>query len=463
MKANIRLTLAAFALSLTTAATAQHSNSAYFLEGNTMRHNLNPALEVEHNYVSMPVLGNINVGLRGNLGLQDLFFNKNGKTTTFLSPDVTWSEVQSGLKDKNKLQSDINIQFLGAGFRAFGGFNTIGLGVRVTEGFQAPLGLFDLVKNLQNQNYNVGKTDVHIQSWAELALGHSHAIGENLRVGGKLKFLFGIARLDAKLDELNLNLANANQWTATANAEVNAYMKGFTWKHKKEDYKQEARGSYDAIEKPDVDGAGLGGFGLGVDLGAEYDFKDLVPGLKASIAMLDLGFISWSNHVQAVNHGKPFAFNGFQNTRIKDGEGVKLSDQTDKLVDDLTDLYYLEDKGDQGSAIKGIGATLNAGVEYALPMYSQVKFGLLSSTRFQGDYTWNEERISANYSPLSWLEGNINFGIGTYGADFGWQLNIHPKGFNFFIGMDHLLGKVSKQFIPLNSRAQFSMGMNVTF
>lgn len=41
--------------------------------------------------------------------------------------------------------------------------------------------------------------------------------------------------------------------------------------------------------------------------------------------------------------------------------------------------------------------------------------------------------------------------------------NAHPKGFNFFIGMDHILGKTSKEFIPLSSNASLNLGMNVTF
>lgn len=43
------------------------------------------------------------------------------------------------------------------------------------------------------------------------------------------------------------------------------------------------------------------------------------------------------------------------------------------------------------------------------------------------------------------------------------MLNAHPKGFNVFLGMDHLLGKTSKEFIPLSSNASVNVGFNVTF
>ena len=45
----------------------------------------------------------------------------------------------------------------------------------------------------------------------------------------------------------------------------------------------------------------------------------------------------------------------------------------------------------------------------------------------------------------------------------GWVINIHPKAYNFFIGMDHILGKMSKEAIPLSSNASIAVGMNITW
>ena len=53
--------------------------------------------------------------------------------------------------------------------------------------------------------------------------------------------------------------------------------------------------------------------------------------------------------------------------------------------------------------------------------------------------------------------------VGTYGVGFGWLLNLHTTGFNFFVGMDHTMGKLSKQFVPLNSNADLNIGINFPF
>ncbi|MBO4801203.1 MAG: hypothetical protein J5545_04980 [Bacteroidaceae bacterium] len=465
MKIIIRTTLAAVALILSGTASAQNSNSSYFLEGALNRHMNNPAFAPQQDYVAMPALGNINIDVSSNFALGDVFFNRDGKTVTFLHPRVTVAEALAGLKDNNEYRTDINLQLLGAGFQAFGGYNTITISSRSLAGFHVPYDLFAITKNLEDRSYDIGSADIFAHSFVELALGHSRQITEALRVGGKLKFLFGVGRAKAELENLHLSLLDNQQWTATANARVEANISGLKITEKQKEYNQtDANGNkltYTTVDDINTDDfKGISGFGLAVDLGAEYDLSEWVDGLKASLALLDLGFINWSESHLLVNHGTPFAFNGFQNIRVKDGDGTKLSDQTDQLSDELTDLYRLEDKGDQGSNTYGIGTTLNVGVEYALPMYKQVRFGLLSSSRFQGDYSWNEERLSANYAPCDWFDMSVNGGIGTFGPCFGWMLNLHPTGFNLFLSMDRTMGKVSKEFIPLNKGTQFSMGIN---
>ena len=87
----------------------------------------------------------------------------------------------------------------------------------------------------------------------------------------------------------------------------------------------------------------------------------------------------------------------------------------------------------------------------------------MSSTRINGAYSWTEGRISANWTPLSWLDGGVNFAVNSFTTSMGWVLNIHPKGYNFYIGMDHILGKTSKEYIPLSSNASLSVGMSVAW
>ncbi len=470
MKTNIKYILAAFTLVFSSSAFAQ-LQSSYFMEGSLYRHELNPAFGPEQSYFSFPLLGNFNVGVYGNIGVKDVLFNRNNRTVTFLHPDVSLSDALSGINEKNKLFTSQSMPILSVGFKGLGGANTISFKVRSFEGIFFGDDIFHLLKDLKNENYNIGGIGAQAELFTEVGIGHSHRINENWRVGGKLKFLLGLARMNAELTDLSLNLQNPNEWTATAHANVEANVTGLEIITKHASYNDESKNTlvdpktgerygYDEIDDFDYNFDGLGGWGLALDLGAEYDFKDIAPGLKASISFVDLGFIRWSESHVIENNGEKFTFDGFNNIRVKDGDGTDFDDQTDDLGDDIEKLYRLENKGDIGASTHGIGATMHIGVEYALPMYDKVRFGLLSTTRFQGDYTWNEERLSVNYAPCNWFDMNINGGIGTLGASFGWMLNLHPVGFNLFLGMDHMLGSLSKQGIPLNTNSDFTIGVN---
>ena len=163
---------------------AQHTYSGYFTDGYLFRHQMNPAASNEQSYVSMPGIGNVDVSLRGNLTVKDVLYNVNGKTTTFLNPAVSADEFLGNIKDKNRIRTDVNVQVLGAGFKAFGGYNTVGLSARANVNVNLPGALLRLAKQgIENKTYDISDFDAHGEAYAELAFGHSRDINENLRVG----------------------------------------------------------------------------------------------------------------------------------------------------------------------------------------------------------------------------------------------------------------------------------------
>lgn len=455
--------LSAALMAMSGLVVAQDLNSAYFTEDFKFRHDMNPAYGNKQSYFSIPAIGNLNIRTMGNFGLESIFFeNKWGdkKLTTFMNPNIPTSEALSNFSTgDNQLLGNVRLTILSVGFKAFGGYNTIELNSKTNIGVSLPYGLFEFAKNIGNKTYDIGGLGFNAQSYAELALGHSRDINEKLRVGAKVKLLLGIARADVKMDGLTADLTG-DEWTISGQAKAEVMMKGFKFQSEREEYDSRPGEYYNKVTDIDVDGVGLGGFGLAFDLGGIYKIND---DITVSAAINDLGFISWSDCALAQSSGMPFKFNGFRDMGMNEEQGNTIDDQMDSYGDQLADFANLEDQGDQGGTTKGIGATINVGGEYTLPMYRQVSFGLLSSTRLYGDYSWTEARLSANYRPFKWLDGGVNFAVGTYATSFGWNLNIHPKGFNFFIGMDHILGKTSKEMIPLSSNANVALGMSITW
>lgn len=469
MKTTYRHLCAALLVACGATATAQTLNSGYFTTDYKFRHTMNPAMGNEQNYFSIPALGNINVDMHGNFGLQDVVMDNplygqpgQKRLTTFMNPYISAGTALDGFASgNNRIVEDLHLTLFSAGFRGFGGYNTVELNVRQNIGLSLPYEFFEFAKNTGNQTYNIGDINLGAQAFAEVALGHSRQINEHLRLGAKVKFLLGIARADLAIKDVRADLAAADKWTLSGKAEANVSMKGFQYKSEEKDYKEDGRGTYESVNDADVDGAGLGGFGMAFDLGGVYKLND---DWTFSAAVLDLGFINWSNNVTAVNAGDKFEFDGFHDVAVtREDGGEKLGDKTDRLGDQFADFAHLKDEGDRGSRTTGIGATLNFGAEYTLPVYRKVRFGALSSTRIRGSYSWTEGRLSANYDPLKWLNGGVTFAVNSFATSMGWVVNIHPKGYNFFIGMDHLLGSLSKEGIPLSSNASVSLGMSVAW
>ena len=185
--------LAAAMLMVGGAAMAQNLNSAYFTDQYAFRHTMNPAYGNEQNYVSIPALGNINVSMHGNFGYEDVIMknprygiDSDKKMTTFMNPYISDSKALDGFSTgNNRLTGDVNIAILSAGFKAFGGYNTVELNSKSSLGMVLPYELFEFARNTGNKTYDIGDINAHAQSYVELALGHSRKIDDKLRVGAK--------------------------------------------------------------------------------------------------------------------------------------------------------------------------------------------------------------------------------------------------------------------------------------
>ena len=433
------------------ASEAQNLQSAMFDDNYLYRYMVNPAYANEgKGFVAMPGLGNLNVTTNGTIGLNHIFYNVNGQTTTLLNPALSADRVLSGMKEHSRLGVDLRETILAVGFKAFKGYNTVTIGARSTASIGLPKEIVRLAKEgLTNTSYDLSNLGASGRAWAEIAFQHSHRVNKQLQVGGALKFLAGVGSVDAHVKTANLHLYE-DHYVGEVDAELNGSVKGLRYESA---YNDKTRREYvDGIKVDDFNP--YNGFGLAFDLGAVYTFDQ---DCEFSLAFTDLGFISWSENMLATTDGlqsadsDTFAFN------------VDNSDSWDKFVDNLSYLYQLEDKGNTGGRTTGIGATMSAGAQYTLPYYRKLKFGLLNTTRINGDFSWTEFRMSANVEPVKCFSAGVNVGMGTFGASFGWILNFKTNGFNLFLASDHTPGKLAKQYAPLNSNLNLNFGINFPF
>lgn len=437
---------------------AQTTNSGYFLDNYNYRYTMNPAYGNDNNFVSMPAIGNINLAMRGNLHVSSVLYNVNGRTALFTNPNVSAAEVMGNLSDKNRIGTNLKLNILSGGFKAFGGYNTVSLNACADVNAIIPKALFSLAKEgITNTTYDISDMAAHAMGWGEIAFNHSRNIKQlpGLRVGASVKFLIGVANIDANFNKAHLTLGE-NAWTATTNADIYANLGKLQYDTKINDKGQEY------VSGVNMDGDGSvspNGFGMSFDLGATYRWRDF----DFSLALLDLGWITFSDtKVASTNGDRTFNTDAYVFNADDDAPN-SFDNEWDRFKENLDNLYQLSDNGIAGSRSRAMAATLNIGGSYELPMYRKLHFGFLSSTRLAGRYTWSEARFSANVAPVKAFSADINVAFSTYGTSFGWLLNAHTKGFNLFLGMDHTMGKVTKQFVPLSSNASLNFGINFPF
>ena len=105
-----------------TATFSQAPHSAYFMDNMPNRHLLNPAFTPDFNYVSIPALGNFQVGANANVGIDDFLFPSNGELVTGLNSSVSSEEFLGRLKSRNAIEANVNLDVISFGFKAWGRF-----------------------------------------------------------------------------------------------------------------------------------------------------------------------------------------------------------------------------------------------------------------------------------------------------------------------------------------------------
>ena len=433
-------------------AFSQTLRSGYFLEGNLQRFRLNPAFEGERDFVGFPLLSNLTLNTNGNVGLSNFLFpyNQNGYgLTTYMSGTVDADKFLRAIPQMTKLNEDLDMTLLSCGFRGFGGYNTISLSLRESMAFRMPKDFFILSKQgFQNSRYSFSGLAFKGLAYADLSLGHSRAIDENLRVGATAKILLGFASAAVTLNKLDMEM-DEQHWLVESKATGRIAQAGTM------SLAFDERGVPTGVEQYRFS---LSSWGFGVDLGATYDMKNLLEGMTSSAAVTDLGILFWRDVLNAGSREGRFEYTGFGEI---DPANVNLDDQLEQIKGDALGLmnFYFEDGGRVSTRLAPV---VRLGAEYQMPFYDKLSAALLFSQRIGRLSDMTEGRVYANIAPLSWFDASVNFGVCTYGTEFGWMLNFHPRRFSLFLGSDSQVFRVTPQMIPVRRmNTNLSLGMNI--
>ncbi len=428
-------TLIAAAL-LATGAAAQNP-TAYFMEGSTFRSQFNPAFAPLRGYVNIPAIGGVNINVGGNIAVDNILFSRDGKLVTLLDSSVSAADALSGLKQNNLLGMDFRMNVIGFGAftKNHKNFWSFDLNVRVNEDANLPYSLFEFIKlGKEGQIRNFGTST---DSYLEAAFSYSFPLmDDRLYIGIRGKFLAGLARALVTYDRFDISLRE-DRWAVLTQGTLDLTAAGA---------KVETGPDSETFEIGDLDFKPTkpAGYGFALDLGATYD---ILPNLQASLAVTDLGFISWSkkNSVMGVS------------TQETEFTGATVPENASEPVPDF-DLEMLKfNQVDGRSTTKMLRASVNAGLEYEVWRH-KIGIGLLYTARVWKYKTMHNITGSVNFHPVRWFTVSGSYSvIDNRGGAVGLALNLCPNWINFYLATDVLTSKHTPQWVPIKQSS-----MNVT-
>ena len=359
-------------------ALAQQSmlRSAYFLSGYNGRGDLNPAFSAERNYFSLPSLGGTALSVQSNMGVSTFLYPLDGQLTTFMNSNVSPDDFLSKLKNNNRLGVNVGMSVFSLGIWGRKSFFTFGIRQRVNAGLNVPYSLFDFMKNAgKSQYYDISDVAVNADAYMEYSFGWSRQFADKINVGARVKFLLGEGRAEARIDKMHVQMTE-DRWSVTSSGTLTAACGLLDVKTKGETGAEidspEDVDLLDEFDFKEVNGSNIGsvigGYGAAIDLGAELE---LIPGLRLSLAVNDLGGILWNSVTEAKTRKDSWSFEGFDDISFNEGEGKEnsLSEQFKALGDDFQDLAKFYRTAKDASKFKMLTMTLNFGAEYVMPFY----------------------------------------------------------------------------------------------
>ncbi len=470
-----RILTAAAVISLTVGANAQGLKSAYFMEGYNFRHEFNPAFRPQRSYFAIPGIGNLSLGVNSNLGVDMFLYPYGDGLTTFMNESVSADQFLGKLRDNNKIFARENVNMLSIGIGGKNSFWTFDINTKVDVRANLPYSLFSFMKNVgKSQVYDISNLAASATGRMEFALGYSHRIADLVDIGVRAKFLVGIIDADIRVDKMKVTMSG-DQWAIQSKGSMQVSVPGLDIKTRGESGKEFDSPEdadvidFDSIDTKDVfspsemtSNLSMGG---AIDIGAAVQ---VIPGLRASFAFNDIGFMSWNGTIVADTGEKAWMFDGFDDISFDEGSDNSIGKQFKDLGDDLSDMINFHRKSTDATKLRMLAMTMNIGAEYEMPFYHGLTAGILSSTVFNGPYTYAEGRLYANLKPTRWFSLGANYGIGSTGSSFGAVMGFHTGGFSFFLGTDSIFTNISKGgVIPYYPYKQakvdltFSMSFNI--
>lgn len=410
--------LAAVAL---VSVSAQDFKTSYFLDNYVYSYRLNPGAQLEDDsftFFSVGI-GNTSLSASSNLSLASFIFaTPTGEYTWGFGEVIPDDKFLSRIDKDNYFAPRLSLNLFTFGRQTETWRFAIEANVRSDSYFYAPYDFFAAFKGGLNEGLSTSKGSYSFENmqftstnYAEIAASYSHAIGDNLVVGGTAKVLLGVLGTKFNINRLYAHDLPNGDWGGDCDADLQFSTPLLTTASL-----VKGKSLYDVLEDIQFGGFGVNGFGLGFDLGATWTPAD---GLELGLSVLDLGFLSWNPNI---------------NARIQ---------YLDKDFVDLEDaLEFLEI--DNTGYTQALNYNIHVFGKYRMPFYDRMQAGIIGTWQQH----FKEARLGVNVTPIDAISLAASAAYNNFGFNVGAAINFRFPGVNLFLGADSISFKTNEDKVP---------------
>ena len=384
---------------------------------------INPAIQHDCRlYIGLPIISSVEFKIsHSGFAYKDIFkLLDNGEYM------VDLENLEKKIHNWNYLKSSLRVNLLAAGYRYKGLYFNLDIANRTDIKFGYPDDYIMIRHgngNFLGNNYMQFAPYLSVVNFNEISFGISRKLDYQLTIGGKLKYLSGVA---------NSQLTNS-------------YLKLYT---EEDMYGLRAEGdigvnvsfpltiSYDSLHIPnsaEINNINIiqdfifnKNRGAAIDLGAVYDYNEKI---SLSASLIDLGYIRWRSNISNYDGKGDLEFTGFDISEWLTSEMLEPSYDFDsissvivrKYTDSLQNSYQLSDNSSPYYSF--LHPKLFIGGSYTVTDY--LNFGVVSRTSLYNKRVYSSATLSVNgnfwkdrfQASLSWsfmdnTARNIGVGMG---------------------------------------------------
>jgi hypothetical protein len=417
--------------------TAQ-GNTIYYMGTLPQSYYMNPATQPQCDfYFGIPIASHVNARVTtGSLSATDFYWTDPNTDSlyTWRHPNANLDEFLGKLDDVENWSATTNLSLMSFGFRVkemYFSLDVISRNSLVTS-LSKDFLEFSIVGNENSRTYDFSDVGFEALTFTEFGINISRRFGDNLQVGIRPKFLFGLATINTLNNTTNL-YTSTEEWHLSTNYNARIGLSGIEIPVD-EDGIIDPEGEYDvdslinSLEKvSDYTRLISENSGLGIDFGVHYKPIDR---LQLSLSVIDLGYIKWRSNTNVITADGDFTYNGLNGDSLIFG-----GDPTQALIDSLKESLSVT--GSASSFTTKLNSKIFVGARYFLTPGFDV--GVLSRTEFLPGFVNQDLLLLANWHPIPLIaiSGSYNILSKTH-STFGLGLGLKLGPLNFYTVLEDI-------------------------